>query len=295
MIQRSLQASVEGIKAAKIALIDRFSNNQQRLADALEISRQPVNKFFNGKPVDSSLFVQICEKLGLKWQKVADTDFLQSEVEESLQNANSTILVQEIYDNVKPNTKQGFEIIRVLDMTQPITELELPEGQVSLESPFYVERPPIESDCYKEIVKPGALIRVKAPRQMGKTSLMARILQHGTTQGYKEVPIYFEQADREVFANLDQFLQWFCASVAWELNIPERLVDYWKGVLGSKNKCTNYFQRYLLAEINSPLVLGLDEVDLIFQYQRSPLIFLDCCDLGMSVRRMMQSGKNYDW
>lgn len=148
----------------------------------------------------------------------------------------------------------------------PVVEPELPEGQVDLESPFYVERPPIESDCYKEIVKPGALIRVKAPRQMGKTSLMARILQHGTTQGYKGVPVYFEQADREVFASLDQFLQWFCGSLACELNIPERLEDYWKGVVGSKNKCTNYFQRYLLAEINSPLVLGLDDVDLIFQY-----------------------------
>ncbi|MBW4502168.1 MAG: AAA-like domain-containing protein [Scytonema hyalinum WJT4-NPBG1] len=152
-------------------------------------------------------------------------------------------------------------------IAQPAAELELPEGQVDLESPFYVERPPIEFDCYKEIVKPGALIRVKAPRQMGKTSLMARILQHGTTQGYKGVPVYFEQADRDVFANLDQFLQWFCASVAWELNLPEKLADYWKGVLGSKNKCTNYFQRYLLPEISSPLVLGLDEVDLIFQHQ----------------------------
>jgi hypothetical protein len=39
-----------------------------------------------------------------------------------------------------------------------------------------VERPPVEANCYQEIVKPGALIRVKAPRQMGKTSLMQRIL-----------------------------------------------------------------------------------------------------------------------
>ncbi|MGH8003068.1 MAG: hypothetical protein ACREPR_27465 [Brasilonema sp.] len=37
MIQRSLQASVEGIKAANIALIDRFST-KQRLANALEVT-----------------------------------------------------------------------------------------------------------------------------------------------------------------------------------------------------------------------------------------------------------------
>ncbi len=36
--------------------------------------------------------------------------------------------------------------------------------------------------------------------------------------------------------------------------------------MGSKQKCGNYFQRYLLATITSPLTLGLDEVDRVFQY-----------------------------
>ena len=53
--------------------------------------------------------------------------------------------------------------------------LELPRGQVPLNSPFYIERPPTELICFEEILQPGALIRIKAPRQMGKTSLMARI------------------------------------------------------------------------------------------------------------------------
>ena len=42
-----------------------------------------------------------------------------------------------------------------------------------------------------------------------------------------------------------------------ELNLPGKLADYWQGVLGSNSKGKNYFQRYLLAEISSPLVLGL--------------------------------------
>lgn len=40
--------------------------------------------------------------------------------------------------------------------------LENPEGQVPLNSPFYVERSPAETDCYAAVVKSGALIRVKA-------------------------------------------------------------------------------------------------------------------------------------
>ena len=31
-------------------------------------------------------------------------------------------------------------------------------------------------------------------------------------------------------------------------------------------RCQRYFERYLLPEINAPLVLGLDEVDQVFEH-----------------------------
>lgn len=101
---------------------------------------------------------------------------------------------------------------------------------------------------------------------MGKTSLMSRILYYANQQGYLTASLNFQSADAEFLSNLDQFLQWFCASITYEVNLPDKLENYWQGVLGSKNKCTNYFQRYLLAEINRPIVLGLDEVDEVFKY-----------------------------
>jgi serine/threonine-protein kinase len=173
-----------------------------------------------------------------------------------------------------------------LSSPRPPLTLDIPEGQVSLSSPFYVERPPIESDCYEAITKPGALIRIKVPRQMGKTSLMSRILHYAHQQGYRTASLNFQSADTEFLTSLDRFLQWFCASVAWELGLEEKLDDYWKGILGSKNKCTNYFQRYLLAQSTSPLALGLDEVDQIFQH---PEIATDFFGL---LRAWHEQGKN---
>ena len=38
----------------------------------------------------------------------------------------------------------------------------------TLDSIFYVERIPYESQCYEEILKPGSLTRIKAPEQMGQ-------------------------------------------------------------------------------------------------------------------------------
>jgi hypothetical protein len=144
--------------------------------------------------------------------------------------------------------------------------LEMPEGSVSLSSPFYIDRPPIEQDCYDTIVHSGALIRIKAPRQMGKSSLMQRILDRAKAAQHKAVSVDFQSVEAEFLDSIDLFLQWFCASVSDALGLDGRLEEHWKGVLGSKNKCTNYFQRYLLKTISEPLTLGLDEVDQVFQH-----------------------------
>jgi predicted NACHT family NTPase len=119
MVERSLRASPEGIKAAKTALIGLYPT-QQKLADALAVTRQPISKFFNGKPVACELFVRICEKLKLDWQAIIQkNDVL--EVEQN-RNEDSDIdaLVQEIREKVKPHIRERCGTMRVLDMTQPI-------------------------------------------------------------------------------------------------------------------------------------------------------------------------------
>ncbi len=161
-----------------------------------------------------------------------------------------------------------IEEVEVSDNTQPekAIELELPGGQVPLDSPFYVQRPPIESECYKTILQPGALIRVKAPRRMGKTSLMSRILHQAANQGLRTVSLSFQLADGKIFQDLEQFLRWFCANVSLGLQLPNQLGDYWDEVFGSIVSCKMYFEQYLLASIAKPLVLGLDDVDRLFSY-----------------------------
>ncbi|MFN6466363.1 MAG: AAA-like domain-containing protein [Nostoc sp. DedVER02] len=153
-------------------------------------------------------------------------------------------------------------------------EAELPVGQVPLTSNFYIERHPIEDRCFQEILQPGSLIRIKAPRQMGKTSLMARILDEARQHGYQTVSISFHLADKAVFTNLDTFLRWFCESVGRKLKQLHQLDDYWS-IYGSKDKTTAYFEECLLEEIDSPLVISLDGVDRIFPYRDTAEDFLN--------------------
>ncbi|BAY89503.1 MULTISPECIES: AAA-like domain-containing protein [unclassified Tolypothrix] len=146
------------------------------------------------------------------------------------------------------------------------TTPEIPEGQVPLDSAFYLERPPIEADCYKAILQPGALIRIKAPRRMGKTSLMSRILESAANEGYRTVSLSFQLADKAIFQDLDKFLRWFCASISLGLQVPNQLKDYWDEIFGSKISSKIYFEQYLLTATTNPIVLGLDDVDRLFQY-----------------------------
>lgn len=140
------------------------------------------------------------------------------------------------------------------------------KGQVPLDSPFYVERPPIEQLCNETLLQPGALIRIKAAKQMGKTSLMARILQQARMQGLETVTLSFQLADATVFSDLTRFLQWFCAIVTRSLGLPNQLAEYWDDIFGSNYNCTDYFENYLLEESADPIVLALDEVDVVFNY-----------------------------
>ena len=61
----------------------------------------------------------------------------------------------------------------------------VPGGQIALDSPFYIESPQASELYRREIVKPAALIRIFAPRQWGKTSLMLRILAYAASKGFK--------------------------------------------------------------------------------------------------------------
>jgi serine/threonine-protein kinase len=222
-----------------------------------------------------------------EWRSPADTSTIVQEVLSLLAKEETGDWELETGENESLAARLQ-QIAPSEDQPQPAALPELPEGSVSVASAFYVERSPIESRCYETILHPGSLIRIKAPRQMGKTSLMARILHEAQRQGYKTVPLSFQLADGKVFADLDKFLRWFCASIGRRLRLPNRLEDYWDEIFGSKDNCTAYFEEYLLENITTPLALGLDEVDCVFQH---PQIASDFFGL---LRAWHEDAKNRD-
>ena len=129
---------------------------------------------------------------------------------------------------------------------------------------FYIERPAIEKKCYQTMKQPGSLIRIKAPEEMGKTWLMNKIFYDLAKLNHRIVPLNFLQAEETVIAELDKFLRWFCTRITLRLKLENQIDNYWDETLSCNDRCTIYFEEYLLANLKTPLVLGLENVDRIF-------------------------------
>ena len=164
-----------------------------------------------------------------------------------------------------------FQILRewLKDIKYPEWKPESPIIIVENPSPDgdYIPRPPIEKDCYQTILKPGALIRIKSPEKTGKTSLLNLILDYAENNDFRKVYLNLRSAESAMFSSLDKFLRWFCANISRELGLKPQLDDYWdEELFGSLVSCKTYFQSYVLENIDRPLVLGLDNLDRIFEY-----------------------------
>jgi AAA-like domain/CHAT domain len=154
-------------------------------------------------------------------------------------------------------------------------ELETPEGQMGIDSGFYIHSS-FEERCDEEVKKAGSLIRIKSPHKMGKSSLMVRVLAHAEQLGYRTVNLNLQQGNQRLFTDLDQFMQWFCAAVGKPLGVRVKTEDYWDDIFGANDNSTDYFEKYLLEGSEQPLVVAIDNFDRVFQY---PEIETDFCGL----------------
>jgi transcriptional regulator with XRE-family HTH domain len=158
--------------------------------------------------------------------------------------------------------------------TSPSTEPEVASTEPDFS--FYIERPTIEDTCTQTIEGAGGLLRIKAPQHMGKTTLLTRLLWQATQQGYQTVCLSFQLADRAVFSDLNTFLKWFCAVVSRELGVSNSVDQVWQDIFSGSYNATFYFQDYLLNALTQPLVLALDNTDLVFEHEE---IATDFCKL----------------
>jgi DNA-binding Xre family transcriptional regulator len=250
-MSRSLRVRQDCLEIVKLALRRNGFRSQSFLAEDVGYALATVSKFLTGKPVDFTTFDELCRRLGLEWKDVANLNF-----EASSQPVDQKFDGGEAVDGERGRPPRYMT------------------GAVPLGSVFYLERHPVEEQIKQEIREPGALVRIKAPREMGKTSLLLRVLDDAKRLGYRTVSLNLEQVDRSILSDLNQFLRLLCTKIAHQLQLKSNLDDYWDEDLGSKVSCTSYFQECILQKIDSPLVLAVDEMNEIFDVPQVAKDFL---------------------
>lgn len=165
--------------------------------------------------------------------------------------------------------------------------IEEPEGAVRFGSDFYIPRSPQEEQAFKAISMPHALIRLKSPDRMGKSSLLARVLEEARRLGNRTTWLDLQKCDRKFFENMDRFLQWFCAVIGRDFGVKAKPTDDWDEIFGANSNCEEYFAQYLLNDDDDrPLVIAIENLDRIFQYEA---IEVDFCGL---LRGWHEQGKH---
>lgn len=143
------------------------------------------------------------------------------------------------------------------------TQVDSPEGTIDPESAFYITRNTDEV-ARNAIQRKGVTITIKGPRQMGKSSLLIRTMEAAVRAGKRAVFLDYQLIENEALSDADLFYRRFCEWVTDELEMESRVDEYWNSPLGASQRCTRYFSRYLLKELNQPLVLAMDEVERLF-------------------------------
>lgn len=128
---------------------------------------------------------------------------------------------------------------------------------------------------------------------MGKTKLINKVLERFYKEkSYRTVYISLWEADTIHFSELNKFWHWLCANVSSQLKLPVKLDD-WDNLtktFGAKISCTTYFEQFLLSQLSHPLVLCIDNLDVLFLYDHI------CQDFLAMLRSWNdKASRNYLW
>lgn len=250
-----------------VALLSDASIESEMLAYDIELAHEAAREQ-QGRPRIVPIRVNLTNPLpatlapwidplrNLSWQKPGDTESLLAD------------LVHLLRSDIAPETRL---------IPRP---LEAVGGAVPLASEYYIERA-TDLDFKQAISRGDSIVLVKGARQIGKTSLLARGLQHAREAGRRVVLTDFQKLDATHLASADALYLRLGDFLADQLDLKVWPEDTWDKRRGANINFERYLRREVLGRIPGHLVWGLDEVDRLF-----------ACEFGGEVFALLRSWHN---
>ncbi|MCW3052234.1 MAG: hypothetical protein JWN14_1404 [Chthonomonadales bacterium] len=150
-----------------------------------------------------------------------------------------------------------------VELSPDFTGYEPVGGAVPLQSPFYIRRA-ADGEFNAAIARRDAIVLVKGPRQIGKSSLLVRGLDQARQTGARLILTDLQKLAAADFETADTF---FLALAQWisdqmELDLSPR--QTWNPDRAPGANFERFLRREVLNRAETPVVWGLDEVDRLF-------------------------------
>jgi class 3 adenylate cyclase len=252
---------------AVVPLLSQASIHSEMLAYEVQIAHEasqqepgkprllPVRINYTG-PLPETLAVILGPLHYTLWESHADDDRLVAELLDALRNP--------------PKTRTGV----------PPGKLDPVGGAVPLDSQFYIWRP-TDDEFRDAIARRDSIVLVKGARQMGKTSLLARGLQHARESGARVVLTDFQTLNADHLESAEALFRALAEWIADQLDLDVLPEEVWDARRGASINFQRYLRREVLGKFEEPLAWGLDEVDRLFT-----------CDFGSEVFGLFRSWHN---
>lgn len=135
-------------------------------------------------------------------------------------------------------------------------------GALPLHSHFYVRR---EADhlVEKALSRQESVILIQGPRQVGKSSLLARMLAHARGSDSSVVLLDLQSMGERQLGEDEMFYRGFAHQMARQLESKSNIQSIWNSWLGV-NLNLDAVVGELLSEVKGHVVLAIDEADRIF-------------------------------
>lgn len=188
------------------------------------------------------------------WKDELDTDIIFREILQTMRVGEVPLKYENDEDEQMPD-----------DIPYDHMPMEFPSGIVRLNSPYYVTRKS-ETEFIKRLHLEGALLRVRAPRQFGKTSLLVRMMDEATRSGYYVLPLSMQQFDQETLESRLKLMTQINEAAAQVVKTATRWHnEYALDLMDVKASSTSFWESHILSLTDRPILMVMDEADLLFK------------------------------
>src|SRR5579871_1812706 len=166
--------------------------------------------------------------------------------------------ITQIYNEI-PSSKEDF----VPPVETQELLVEAPGGALHVNSGFYVKR--MQDEAFHTALKRGdATILIYGPRQVGKSSLLVRGVEHARQEGMQTVVVDFQAIDSESLGTAAGLCLAIMRRFQDQLDLNTLPHDYWNESMTPNENLERYIENVVLKEKNEKIVWFIDEADRIF-------------------------------